>query len=48
MIMCVVPTDKYALLRNSIKEIDPEAFIVVSDCYEVLGGTKRKKLLFED
>lgn len=45
MLMCVVPTDKYGVLKNAIKEIDPGAFIVVSDCYEVLGGTKRKSLL---
>ena len=48
MLMCVVPTDKYGVLKSAIKEIDPEAFIVVSDCYEVLGGTKRKKLLFDN
>lgn len=48
MIMCVVPNDKYTLLKNAIHQIDPDAFIVVSDCYEVLGGTKRKKLLFDD
>ena len=46
MLMCVVPTEQYTLLRSAIKEIDPDAFIVVSDCYEVLGGTKRKKLNF--
>lgn len=48
MLMCVVPTDKYGVLKSAIKEIDPNAFIVVSDCYEVLGGTKRKKLLFDN
>lgn len=48
MLMCVVPTEKYSLLKNAIKEIDPEAFIVVSDCYEVLGGTKRKKVMFDE
>ena len=48
MLMCVVPTERYTLLRSAIKEIDPDAFIVVSDCYEVLGGTERKKLVFED
>ncbi len=48
MLMCVVPTEKYSLLKTAIREIDPDSFIVVSDCYEVLGGTKRKKLLFED
>lgn len=47
-LMCVVPTDKYSLLKTAIQEIDPNAFIVVNDCYEVLGGTERKKLLFKD
>jgi uncharacterized membrane-anchored protein YitT (DUF2179 family) len=44
MLMCVVPTEKYTYLKSAIKEIDHDAFIIVSDCYEVLGGTKRKKL----
>ena len=48
MLMCVVPTERYSLLKSAIKEIDPEAFIVVSDCYEVLGGTVRKRLLFRE
>ena len=48
MLMCVVPTDKYSLLKSAIKEIDPDAFIVVSDCYEVLGGTKKKRLSIDD
>ena len=48
MLMCVVPTEKYTLLKNAIHEIDSDAFIVVSDCYEVLGRTKRKKLYFAD
>lgn len=48
MLMCVVPTDKYSLLRSAIKEIDPDAFIVVGDCYEVLGGTKKKRLGLEE
>ncbi len=44
ILMCVVPTEKYTLLKNAIKEVDPDAFIVVSDCYEVLGGTERKTI----
>lgn len=44
MLMCVVPTEKYSLLKSAIAEIDEHAFIVVSDCYEVYGGTKRKKM----
>ena len=47
MLMCVVSTEKYSFLKSAIEEIDPHAFIVVSDCYEVYGGTKRKKLSFE-
>lgn len=48
VLMCVVPTEKYMLLENAIKEIDGDAFIVVSDCYEVFGGTKSKRLLFDE
>ena len=48
ILMCVVPTERYTLLKSAIKEIDPDAFIVVSDCYEVLGGTERKKLDFKE
>ena len=48
MLMCVVPTEKYTFLKSAIQEIDADAFIVVSDCYEVLGGTKRKKLSLDD
>ena len=32
----------FQILKEAIKEIDENAFIVVSDCYEVHGGTKRK------
>ena len=31
----------YFALKESIQEIDPDAFIIVSDCYEVKGGTKK-------
>ncbi len=44
MLMCVVPKEKYSLLKSAIKEIDSDAFIVVSDCYEVLGGTKKSSI----
>ena len=47
ILMCVVPTEKYSLLKSAIKEIDPNAFIVVNDCYEVLGGTEKKRLFLE-
>lgn len=44
ILMCVVPTEKYTYLKSAIQEIDENAFIIVSDCYEVLGGTKRKNI----
>lgn len=45
MLMCVVPTEKYTHLKEAILLIDESAFIIVSDCYEVVGGTKRRKKL---
>ena len=45
VIMCIVTTDSYYKVKENIKEIDPYAFIIVSDCYEVLGRTKKKKKL---
>ena len=46
MIMCVVSNRDYFLFKESIKEIDPEAFFVINDCYEVAGGHKRANLGF--
>ena len=48
LLMCVVATDKYTSLVMAVKAIDQQAFISVSDCYEVYGGTKRNKLPFID
>ncbi len=38
VLMCVVPTKEYFKLKEGIHEIDPEAFFVVTDSYEVFGG----------
>ena len=32
-------------LRNRILEIDPNAFFVINDCYEVNGGKKKERFL---
>ena len=48
VLMCVVPTEKYLLLKNKIIDIDQEAFITIVDAYEVFGGTNRYKLPFHD
>ena len=34
------------LFKSKILEIDPTAFFVISDCYEVQGGVKRSNLPF--
>lgn len=38
MIMCVVPTGEYMKVKEGILELDPDAVIMVSDVYEVLGN----------
>ncbi len=38
VIMCIVPTSQYYILKEGIKQIDENAFFVVTDAYEVSGG----------
>jgi uncharacterized membrane-anchored protein YitT (DUF2179 family) len=38
MLMCVIPTREYYVLKEGISEIDKEAFFVITDAYEVKGG----------
>ena len=38
MIMCVVPTKEYMVVKQGILEIDENALIMVSDVYEVVGN----------
>lgn len=37
ILMCVIPTREYYRLREGIKLIDPEAFISITDSYEVIN-----------
>ena len=46
MLMVVVPTRDYYKVKDKVLKIDNDAFFVVSDCYEVDGGIKRKNLPF--
>ena len=46
VIMCVVPTRDYHLMKMAIKEIDPKVFLVISDCYEVYGGKRKHNFPF--
>ncbi len=38
VLFCVIPTKDYFKLKEGIHDIDPEAFFVATDAYEVLGG----------
>lgn len=38
VLMCVLPTKDYYRLKAGITEIDHDAFVVVTDAYEVFGG----------
>lgn len=46
VLMCVVPTRDYYLFKETVLAIDPAAFFVINDCYEVSGGVKRRNLPF--
>ena len=41
VLMCVVPNRDYYLFKEIVLEIDPDAFFVINDCYEVQGGQRR-------
>lgn len=38
LIMCIIPTKEYFVAKEGIHAIDPNAFFVATDAYEVLGG----------
>lgn len=38
VLFCVVPTREYFILKEGINKIDNDAFFIVCDAYEVIGG----------
>jgi len=42
VIMCTIPTKDYFLAKEGILGIDPNAFFLVTDAYEVSGGSVRR------
>lgn len=38
VIMCIIPTKEYFIAKEGIHSIDPDAFFLVTDAYEVSGG----------
>lgn len=43
VLMVVIPTNEFFKAREGILEIDPEAFITITDSYQVYGGNTHKK-----
>lgn len=46
VIMCVLHTKDYYMFKNVVQQIDPEAFIIITDCYEVYGGKRKESFPF--
>ena len=46
ILMCVVPSRDYYLFRETILKVDPNAFLVIDDCYEVHNGVKNENSIF--
>lgn len=39
MLMCTIPTNEYYMLKDVILKIDEDAFFLILDTYEVVGGS---------
>ncbi len=46
IIMTVIATKDYYMFKNVIEKIDPQAFFIINDCYEVYGGHRKVKFPF--
>lgn len=47
VLMCVVPNNDYYLFKETVLEIDKDAFFVISDCYEVAGGVHKERMIMK-
>ncbi len=41
LLMCAIPTKDYYMFKEIILEIDPNAFFIINDCYDIEGGTTK-------
>lgn len=41
LLMCAIPTKDYYMFKEIILEIDPKAFFIINDCYDIEGGTTK-------
>ena len=37
VLLCAIPTREYFIATEAIKKLDPEAFVIVIDTYEIQG-----------
>lgn len=47
ILMCVVSNRDYYFFKEMVLEIDNEAFFVINDCYEVMGGIQKNRKIIE-
>ena len=43
VLLCVVPNRDYYMFKEIILELDKNAFFIINDCYDIEGGTTKKK-----
>lgn len=46
LIMCVITNKDYYMFKNVVQQVDPDAFIIITDCYEVYGGKRKETFPF--
>lgn len=44
-LFCIVPSEVYYDFRHKVLNIDEKAFMISSNCYEVSGGKRRKRIV---
>ena len=42
IIICVIPNERCNVVISKIRDIDKNAFVTVSDCYQVIGGKENR------
>lgn len=48
VLMCVVPNRDYYLFKETVLEIDKNAFFVINDCYQVTGGVQKERKIIRN
>ena len=43
LIMCVIDNNDYYSFKRRVLELDPKAFIIIENCYEVNNGVKKRR-----